>query len=487
MELEQKQRVDKNKCGFLGAVLITGSVLLITLLSFLNGGDAAQAIRLIVALAVLIVNIAAFAKLKTEYTYAYVASVSIAALFIFVMFTASMPELYAIIYPTAIFLMVFNDKKLVKIVTWGSLAVLAVAHLLLIQRGLLTSSQFVEEILFGVVACLLANIVTKTMIMHSDETIEAVKAGADVQAQTSDEIVKLAQDLTERFEVAREVSENLNQSMNSSHEAVSEIAESTKTTAESVEQQTYQTSDIQNSIQEVGEEANAIGEISGRTGEAVDEGVALIEKLKVQAAQVAKINTETKATTEALNESIKDVQAITETILGISSQTNLLALNASIEAARAGEAGKGFAVVADEIRTLSEGTRQATEQISEIISRLTRDAQTAANSMMQSAEYAGKQNELIAETGNKLSDIKNETDELHRGVVSVNAAVNNVIDANTKIMDSITNLSAVSEEVAASTESVMSQSDNTMEALDSMNTILKEISDIAKQMETVVK
>ena len=202
---------------------------------------------------------------------------------------------------------------------------------------------------------------------------------------------------------------------------------------------------------------------------------------------MAKINTETKATTEALNLSIKDVQAITETILGISSQTNLLALNASIEAARAGEAGKGFAVVADEIRNLSEGTRQATEQISAIIARLTQDAQSAADSMLQSAEYAQKQNELIEETGRKLADMQAETEELHRGVIQVNGAVQNVIAANTIIMDSITNLSATSEEVAASSDTMLSISDSSMGALDDMNSLLSEISQISQHMEKVAQ
>jgi methyl-accepting chemotaxis protein len=219
----------------------------------------------------------------------------------------------------------------------------------------------------------------------------------------------------------------------------------------------------------------------------VEEGVALIEKLKAQAEEVAKINIETRTTTQALNESIKDVQAITETILGISSQTNLLALNASIEAARAGEAGKGFAVVADEIRTLSESTRKATEQISKIIERLTKDAQSAAESMTQSATVAQQQNELIEETGTKLNDIKSETDELHEGVLQVNGSVQNIIAANSLIMDSITNLSATSEQVAASTDTVLSVSDSSMEALNDMNGILGEISAISQRMQVVAK
>jgi len=289
--------------------------------------------------------------------------------------------------------------------------------------------------------------------------------------------------LYHKFEDAQEVSDALNSKMETSNESVGEIANSTKSTAESIEEQTHQTSDIQNSIVTVGQEAKAMGEISDRTSDSVLEGVELINQLKVQAQQVTEINMETKKTTEMLNISINDVQNITETIMSISSQTNLLALNASIEAARAGEAGKGFAVVADEIRTLSEGTRAATEKITAIIGKLIQDADSASNSMMKSAEFAQKQHELITTTGEKLADIKANTDELRVGLQNVNDSVESVINANTLMMDSITNLSALSEEVAASSDTVLAQSNESLDALRDMNGLLSEIKDISQKME----
>lgn len=67
--------------------------------------------------------------------------------------------------------------------------------------------------------------------------------------------------------------------------------------------------------------------------------------------------------TKGLEEDIQAVANVADQVQAIAKQTNLLALNATIEAARAGDAGKGFAVVATEVKSLSDETRKATDQI----------------------------------------------------------------------------------------------------------------------------
>ena len=104
------------------------------------------------------------------------------------------------------------------------------------------------------------------------------------------------------------------------------------------------------------------------------------------------------------------------------------------------------------------------------------------NSMLLSADYAQRQNELISQTSDKLVDIKDKTDALHKGVTQVGQAVEKVVEANEIIMDGTSNLSAISEEVAASTESVLVESDNSLNALENMNALLSEINSIADRM-----
>ena len=69
----------------------------------------------------------------------------------------------------------------------------------------------------------------------------------------------------------------------------------------------------------------------------------------------------------AIRQDSKRIAEIVGLIDGIAFQTNLLALNAAVEAARAGEQGRGFAVVAGEVRTLSQRSAGAAQEIKTLI------------------------------------------------------------------------------------------------------------------------
>ncbi|MBE5910390.1 MAG: hypothetical protein E7276_04425 [Pseudobutyrivibrio sp.] len=486
MEIETKQMSEKNflaRCS--GTITSCALIFFASRSLYFDGMSALNIARLVVAIVCLILYQVCAINFGDKYQYKYVVTLSMVLLFLLTIYSPSDNHMYIFMYTIILIVMIYGEANTVRIGCFIANACLVSSGFIELKKGNISGRELMTQMVFSIIACTIAVIVCKQQRRQNTETLDTIKDhAADIKA-TSETIVDLAEELNNKFTEANEVSTRLNESMNVVHDSVLEIVEGTKNTAEAIENQTNKTAVIQESIQTVGEEANNIDEVSEQVEASVNEGVELINQLKNQAEKVANINIETSSTTQALNDSIQDVQAITETILGISSQTNLLALNASIEAARAGEAGKGFAVVADEIRALSESTRQATEEISKIIERLTSDARSAADAMSKSAEYATKQNELIVETGTKLDAIKTGTDNLRDGVVQVKGSVDNVITANREIMDNITNLSATSEEVAAATDTVGSVSDDAMDALNNMNDTLEVINRIATEMEQI--
>ena len=90
-----------------------------------------------------------------------------------------------------------------------------------------------------------------------------------------------------------------------------------------------------------------------------------VEKATAQMKLVSAKQEEVSKAAGDIERAVNDSMEIIGNIQSIASQTNLLSLNASIEAARAGDAGRGFAVVATEVQSLSNSTKETTEDISD--------------------------------------------------------------------------------------------------------------------------
>ncbi|MEJ5365774.1 MAG: methyl-accepting chemotaxis protein [Desulfosoma sp.] len=71
-----------------------------------------------------------------------------------------------------------------------------------------------------------------------------------------------------------------------------------------------------------------------------------------------------------LSEQGQSIGDIIDVVRDLADQVNLLSVNAAIEAAKAGDHGKGFAVVAQEMRSLADQSKEATEQVKQILSEI---------------------------------------------------------------------------------------------------------------------
>jgi methyl-accepting chemotaxis protein len=157
-----------------------------------------------------------------------------------------------------------------------------------------------------------------------------------------------------------------------------------------------------------------------------------------------------------LEEALREVQSVVDTINQIGRQTNLLALNATLEAARAGEAGRGFAVVAGEVKKLASDSRKATERIARTIERLNQEARGIGDEIDAGVASGGEARARTAELSLVLGEtltfvnaLDTKSDNIANGSLAIRR---NVEDFQIGLIDLSDEAQANSDALGAASE-----------------------------------
>jgi methyl-accepting chemotaxis protein len=151
-----------------------------------------------------------------------------------------------------------------------------------------------------------------------------------------------------------------------------------------------------------------------------------------------------------IEKSANQISQIIGVIDEIAFQTNLLALNAGVEAARAGDAGKGFAVVAQEVRALAQRSKDAAQEIKDLISNSTRQVNEGATLVGRTGEALRQIVSQVDQIGGLVAEIAASAQEQSMGLGEVNTAMNE-LDQTTQ------QNAAMVEETTAATHALHSE------------------------------
>ncbi|MDE7259296.1 MAG: chemotaxis protein [Lachnospiraceae bacterium] len=479
MTESQYKRANKTVLILISVILMY--FILVTVASgALESGGIRVMMRAVVTVAMLIGTIVSYALWKEQKKGSVgmmaCATIAYGAMVLF----GTNTGVYAYAFPVLFGVLVYYNKRML---LFGNGAIIA---LNLIRIFLMDRSQLSDSIMSLLTILLVAYAsytVSKLLIQFNEENVNSVAESAAQQEAAQQKMLQVAGSIIENFDGAMDKLGNLQGNVDTNNFAMTNIAESTDATAQSIQRQADMCMEIRSNTDAVEESIRNLTAASDRASDMVTQGADVVESLRKQAENVEAASGATVEVSNMLSHKVEEVQNFIGAILSISSQTNLLALNASIEAARAGEAGRGFAVVAEEIRQLSEQTKDASNSITNIINELILDTKSVNESVDSAQQSINKQTELIEATKEKFEAVDEEVKNMVNNIRDSERIIASIIDSTNAISDDISQLSAASEEVAASSVEGLRTSEATVQDMQACKDMLEEIFSLAKQLQ----
>lgn len=241
-------------------------------------------------------------------------------------------------------------------------------------------------------------------------------------------------------------------------------------------------SDLSVGVQRIADSSSAVSASADEVTDQTQRGSAQLQMAVSQMTELKQSVDETSLAIERLGERSVQISGIIGLISSISKQTNLLALNAAIEASRVGEHGRGFAVVASEIRMLADQTKQAAEQVTELVEHVVKDTNQASQAMAVGNEQVRIGVQSVSDSDLLFTSILAEMTQVTDQIQEVSAAAQQMTAGTEQISASVKVLAELASEASADSQSVAAASEEQLASMEEISASTESLSSMVQDL-----
>ncbi len=183
------------------------------------------------------------------------------------------------------------------------------------------------------------------------------------------------------------------------------------TTVQEVKQTAYTAS---TKAEHVAKNAEAVSKVSGEGKKVTKNAITGINRIKQEMEYIAE-------TIVKLSDQTRSIEEIISAVTDVADQSNILSVNASIQASKAGKHGKGFAVVAKEVKSLARQSKEATDQVRNILNDIQKATGEAVSATGRGSRAVEAGVELAEIAGDAINVLTNSAEEAAQTFVQLAA------------------------------------------------------------------